>query len=621
MNSKPYYLYAFLAFLTLMLGSALYFGSQEQDTIQVLKHSDFVSRVLTGDIQSATVDGQSVFGSLKDNKKYSAIIMPSEHLLLMMQQKGVEIDVRQQEKQQWSLLTLLATMFIVGFLGFLMYMRGGSGGMGGGPSSKLFNIGKSKARFFEPNAVKTTFKDVAGLVEAKEELRDIVEYLKNPEKFKALGAKVPRGVLLNGDPGNGKTLLAKAVAGEANCAFLNINGSDFVEVFVGVGASRVRDLFAQARKHSPCIIFIDEIDAVGRQRGTSMSGSNDEREQTLNQLLAEMDGFSTEAGAVIVLAATNRADVLDKALIRPGRFDRMVAVPYPDIKARHQILKVHSKNVPVDESVDLLKIARGTVGMSGAELESLVNEAALVASKEGKKMVGMINFEHARDKIVMGSELKSLVMSDRVKEITAVHEAGHTLLNVLLPHTNILHKVTIAPRGKALGLTWFFPANDTELNKSGSQLRAEIMVGFGGMIAEILKYGEAETGVSNDLKVISDTARKMVLHYGMSSLGPVSFASVISRGPGDSARISEQMAARIDAEVEKILTECYAEADRLMQANKDKLDILSKALLQAETMQAEEVYALLGVAPRESFSFSLQEGEVEKDVIREEKAE
>ena len=621
MNSKPYYLYAFLAVLSLMLGSALYFGSQEQDTIQVLKHSDFVTKVLVGDIQSATVDGQSVVGSLKDSKRYSATIMPSEHLLLMMQQKGVEIDVKQQEKQQWSLLTLLVTMFIVGFLGILMYMRGGSGGLGGGPSSKLFNIGKSKARFFEPNTVKTTFKDVAGLVEAKEELRDIVEYLKNPEKFKALGAKVPRGVLLNGDPGNGKTLLAKAVAGEANCAFLNINGSDFVEVFVGVGASRVRDLFAQARKHSPCIVFIDEIDAVGRQRGSNMSGSNDEREQTLNQLLAEMDGFSTEAGAVIVLAATNRADVLDKALIRPGRFDRMVAVPYPDVKARHQILKVHSKNVPVDESVDLLKIARGTVGMSGAELESLVNEAALVASKEGKKAVDMINFEHARDKIVMGSELKSLVMSDRVKEVTAVHEAGHTLLNVLLPHTSILHKVTIAPRGKALGLTWFFPANDTEFNKSASQLRAEIMVGFGGMIAETIKYGEAETGVSNDLQKISDTARKMVLHFGMSSLGPVSFASVLSRGHGDSARISEQMAARIDAEVEKILTECYAEADRVMQANKDKLDILSGALLQAETMQAEEVYALLGLSPRESFSFSLQDGEVEKDAVREEKAE
>lgn len=620
MNLKPYML-GFIGFLVLVVGSALYMVSQQQGKVYPFKHSEFVTKVESGEIKTANVDGQSVVGVLKSNDSYVATIQPSERLFWMMHKQNVEIDVRPEERQQWSFLNVLITMIIFAFLAFLIYTRGGAGGMGGGSSSKLFNIGKSKAKFFEPNAVKITFKDVAGLVEAKEELKDIVDFLRNPEKFKALGAKIPRGVLLNGDPGNGKTLLAKAVAGEANSAFMYMSGSDFVEVFVGVGASKVRDLFAQARKHAPCIVFIDEIDAVGRQRGSNMSAANDEREQTLNQLLAEMDGFSTEAGSVIVLAATNRADVLDKALIRPGRFDRLVMVPYPDIKSRYQILQIHAKNVPLDDSVDLQKVARGAVSMSGAELESLVNEAALCATKEGKKKVEMIHFEHARDKIAMGPERKSMVMSDRLKEVTAVHEAGHTLLNVLLPNTNILHKVTIAPRGSALGITWFFPEADTEMNRSASQLRAEIMVAFGGMIAEKMKYGEAETGVSNDLQKASDVARKMVIHFGMSSLGPISFANVVSRGFGDSARISEQMAARIDAEVEKILTECYAEADRVMRANQDKLAVLSKALLEAETLQADEVYSLLGLTPRESFSFSIKGDEKDADSAREEKAE
>ena len=620
MNSKPYML-GFIGFLVLVVGSALYMSSQQQGRTYFFKHSVFVSKVENGDIKTADVDGQSVSGSLKSGDEYKANIQPSERLFWMMHKQGVEVDVRPEERQQWSFLGVLITMAIFGFLGFLMYTRGGAGGMGGGGSGKLFSIGKSKAKFFEPNAVKITFKDVAGLTEAKEELKDIVDFLRNPEKYKALGAKIPRGVLLNGDPGNGKTLLAKAVAGEANCAFLYMSGSDFLEIFVGVGPARVRDLFAQARKHSPSIIFIDEIDAVGRQRGASMNGGNDEREQTLNQLLSEMDGFSTEAGSVIVLAATNRADVLDKALVRPGRFDRLVVVPYPDIKARYQILQIHAKNVPMDESVDLQKVARGAVSMSGAELESLVNEAALCATKEGKKKVEMIHFEHARDKIAMGPERKSMVMSDRLKEVTAVHEAGHTLLNVLLPNTSILHKVTITPRGSALGITWFFPEGDTEMNRSASQLRAEIMVAFGGMIAEKMKYGEAETGVSSDLQKASDVARKMVIHFGMSSLGPVSFATLVSRGFGDASRLSDQMAARIDAEVEKILTECYAEADRVMRANEDKLTVLSKALLEAETLQADEVYSILGLAPRESFSFSIKGDEKEAGSVREEKAE
>lgn len=620
MNSKSYML-GFIGFLVLIVGSALYMSSQHQERIFLFKHSAFLNKVERGEIKTADIDGSSVTGKLQSGAEYVATIAPSDRLLWMLHKQGVEVDVRPEDRQQWSFLSVLVTLVIFGFLGFLLYTRSGAGGMGGGGSGKLFSIGKSKAKFFEPNSVKVTFKDVAGLAEAKEELKDIVDFLKNPEKFKALGAKIPRGVLLNGEPGNGKTLLAKAVAGEANCAFLYMNGSDFLEIFVGVGPSRVRDLFAQARKHAPSIVFIDEIDAIGRQRGANAHGGNDEREQTLNQLLAEMDGFATEAGSVIVLAATNRADILDKALVRPGRFDRLVVVPYPDVRARLQILQIHAKNVPLSDEVNLEKVARGAVGMSGAELESLVNEAALCATKEDKKKVEMIHFEHARDKIAMGPERKSMVMSDRLKEVTAVHEAGHTLLNVLLPHTNVLHKVTITPRGSALGLTWFFPEGDTELNRSGSQLRAEIKVAFGGMIAEKMKYGEAETGVASDIQKASDIARKMVVHFGMSSLGPVSFAKLVSQGYGDAARMSDQMAARIDAEVEKILTECYAEADQVMRANSEKLDVLSKALLQAETLQADEVYSLLGLAPRESFSFSPKQEVKEEGEKSEQKAD
>ncbi len=623
MNSKPYSLFIFLGALGLLLTLAIYFAAQDQKPIVKLPFSAFVSKVEAGAVGTALIDDQLVKGMLKTGEPYEAVIMPSERLSLMMLKQGVDIQVQQQEKQQWSLLTMLFAAFVIGLLGIMIYLRSSGGGMGGGGSNKLFNIGRSKARMFEPNAVKTTFKDVAGLVEAKEELRDIVEFLKNPEKFKAIGAKIPRGVLLNGNPGNGKTLLAKAVAGEANCTFLSINGSDFVEVFVGVGASRVRDLFAQARKHAPCIIFVDEIDAVGRQRGNNAGGgNNDEREQTLNQLLAEMDGFSTEAGSVIVLAATNRADVLDKALVRPGRFDRVVMVPYPDIKARHLILEIHAKNVPLADEVDLFKIARGTQGMSGADLENLINEAALSATKQGKKIVNMEDFELARDKIFMGAARKSEVMSDRVKAITAYHEAGHALVNILLPDASPLHKVTILPRGMALGLTWFFPAEDTEYNKSAAQLRAEIMVAFGGMIAEKITYGHSETGVSSDLQGATSVARRMVLNYGMSSLGPIAFASLMSRGYGDAAQVSEQTAAKIDVEVEKIMNACYAEADALLRANVDKLGVLAKALLEAETMHADEVYALLQMPPRESFSFSPEkpkevENSPEEEKVRE----
>lgn len=602
MNPKPYSLFIFLGGLALLMGFALYFSGQEQQPVLNLQFSEFVSKVENGEIKTATIDDQIVSGSLKSGAAYEAVIMPSEKLSWMMQRQGVIIQVKQQERQQWSPVTILFAAFIIGLLIMMVYLRGAGGGMGGGSSSKLFNIGRSKARMFEPNTVKTTFKDVAGLVEAKEELRDIVDFLRSPEKFKAIGAKIPRGVLLNGNPGNGKTLLAKAVAGEANCTFLSINGSDFVEVFVGVGASRVRDLFAQARKHAPCIIFIDEIDAVGRQRGSNAGGNNDEREQTLNQLLAEMDGFSTEAGSVIVLAATNRVDVLDKALTRPGRFDRVVVVPYPDVRARQQILEVHAKKVQMEAEVDLAKIARGTARMSGADLENLINEAALSATKQGKKAIAMNDFELARDKILVGGERKSAVTSDAAKLKVAYHEAGHALANMLTPAGAPLHKITILPRGDALGLTWYFPSENAEIGMhSAAEFRAMMMSAFGGMIAEKIKYGESETGVSSDIQKATDIARKMVTLYGMSSLGPIAFASAKE---DRLSKLSESTNAKIDAEVEKIMAESYKASDELLRANIDKLDVFAKALVEAETMDASEVYALLGIPPRESFSFS-----------------
>jgi len=460
--------------------------------------------------------------------------------------------------------------------------------------------GSSKVKMYMPAQVKYTFADVAGAEEAKEELRDIVDFLKNPEKYKRLGAKITRGVLLAGDPGNGKTLLAKAVAGEANCPFINVSASEFVEMYVGVGAARIRDLFAQARKHNPCIIFIDEIDAVGARRSDTVGG-NEERNQTLNQLLTEMDGFDSDQSAVIVIAATNRPDILDKALLRPGRFDRRVEIPYPDLKSRDKILRLHASKIKINPEVDILKIARGTPGFSGADLANLINESAIIASKESDNVeVSIAHVEEARDKIMLGKELKSIVLTDQEKLITAFHESGHALVRLLMPElSDPLHKVTIIPRGRALGVTHSLPERE-KYTQTKEEMLTTIMVCLGGRVAEEIACNVIGSGASNDFEKATDVARKMVCSYGMSEeMGPV----VYQQRNGE-YQYSEKTAERIDAEVQRLLEASYQKVKELLTFNRDKLNRLANELYAKETLFAAEIYELLGITPREDFKLS-----------------
>jgi cell division protease FtsH len=599
-----------LWFLMLMVGlgvAYLVWYNSINKEIQTINFSTLMTAVEENKVESIIVQGQQVQGKFKTGKFFESTVIHTAKFWETLQSHSVSIDIFAAEKDAWgSYMFLLAFILLAGMLVFYLRQNQNGGGAGGG---KIFSVGKSKARMFTPNQVTTTFKDVAGNEEAKEDVKDIVEFLKTPEKFERLGAKIPRGILLTGAPGNGKTLLAKAVAGEANCPFFSISGSDFVEVFVGVGASRVRDLFAQARRNAPCIIFIDEIDAVGRQRGIGLGGGNDEREQTLNQLLAEMDGFSTEAGAVIVLAATNRPDVLDKALLRPGRFDRMIEVPFPDVKAREQILVVHAKNIKLDPSVNLLTIARGTPGFSGADLANLLNEAALLASKQNLKTVTMALFEAARDKILMGSERRTLQFTDLEKRMTAYHEAGHTLLNLLQPETDPFHKVTIIPRGPSLGATWSLPDRD-KFCQVKEELLANMIMMYGGLLAEKMMFNTQTTGVSNDIQRATKIARAIVSRFGMTSaLGPIVFETgqehpYLGRDIQSAREFSEHTAQLIDEEVTKIVNECYEKGKKLLEAHKDKLVLLAETLLEKETLQAQEVYDLLGMEPRETHSFA-----------------
>jgi cell division protease FtsH len=608
-GSGPNAMWFLMALLFLGFGYLMWYNSSNRQ-IQEVSYSKFLKLIDDDKVESVIVRDQLVQGKLKNNIDFETYIIPSEKIWDSLRAHKVGIVVKPEDKTSFGgsfiYLFFLFLPFLLMWVFFYLRQKksGGGGGGGLGGAGKIFNVGKSNAKLVSPDKMKITFKDVAGVEEAKEDLQDIVEFLKSPDKFSSLGAKIPRGLLLTGAPGTGKTLLAKAVAGEAGCPFFSTSGSDFVEVFVGVGASRVRDLFVQARKKAPCILFVDEIDAVGRQRGAGLGGGNDEREQTLNQLLTEMDGFSTEQGAVIVLAATNRPDVLDKALLRPGRFDRIIEVPYPDLISREKILEVHVKKVKLDESVNLKKIARGTPGFTGADLENLVNEAALLASKSKKKTVEVSDFEQARDKLLVGSERKTMIITKKDKERTAYHEAGHTLLNVLTEKSDPFHKVTIVPRGRSLGASWSLPERD-KYSESKSEMIASIQLLLGGLLAEKIVFDEQTSGASNDIERATKIAQKMVRKYGMSQLGPIVFGenpeqAYLGRDiMKHNADYSEETARRIDEEIHRIISDASSDSEKKLLENRDKLDLLAKTLLEKETLQAKEVYDLLGVPSRE----------------------
>jgi len=575
---------------------------------QTLNYSDFIQQVKDGKVERVTVDGYIITGKRADGDNFKTVrpAITDNGLIGDLVDNHVIVEGKQPEQQSiWTQLLVASfpiLVIIAVFMFFMRQMQGGAGGKGG-PMS----FGKSKARLLSEDQVKTTLADVAGCDEAKEEVGELVEFLRDPGKFQRLGGRIPRGVLMVGPPGTGKTLLAKAIAGEAKVPFFTISGSDFVEMFVGVGASRVRDMFEQAKKHAPCIIFIDEIDAVGRHRGAGMGGGHDEREQTLNQLLVEMDGFEMNDG-IIVIAATNRPDVLDPALLRPGRFDRQVVVGLPDIRGREQILKVHMRKVPVGENVNPAVIARGTPGFSGADLANLVNEASLFAARANKRLVEMKEFELAKDKIMMGAERKTMVMSEKEKQNTAYHEAGHAIVGRLVPEHDPVYKVSIIPRGRALGVTMFLPEED-RYSLSKRALISQICSLYGGRIAEEMTLGfdGVTTGASNDIMRASQIARNMVTKWGLSEkLGPLMYAEeegevFLGRSAASQhASVSGETAKLIDSEVRSIIDQCYATAKQLLTDNRDKLDAMAEALMKYETIDAEQIDDIMaGRTPRE----------------------
>lgn len=583
------------AFLGLLF--ILYHLTDYSRQVQNILFSTFLDKVEKKQVRQVHISDTDVYGVMKDGTRFETATNKNPQQWNFLKAAEVEYSFASSGNQFniWYLLPIFSLLLTIAALWYFMRQARSSGGGGG---SNVFSMGKSRARLIMPSTIKDTFESVAGATEAKEELQDVVDFLKNPEKYERLGAKMTRGVLLVGAPGNGKTLLARAVAGEANCPFFSISGSDFIEVFVGVGAARVRDLFAQARRHAPCIIFIDEIDAVGRQRSSGMTGGHEEREQTLNQLLTEMDGFQTTGGSVIVIAATNRPDVLDPALLRPGRFDRRVEVPYPDLTSRHQILLVHAKSVKIGSDVDFNKIARGTPGFSGADLANLINEAAILASKKNQEQVTMKDFEESRDKILLGKELKSILLTPEDRRVTSYHEAGHALITLLLPKaTDPLHKVTIIPRGRALGVTHSI-AEREKYTTSKEEMLASIKVALGGRAAEVLIFGQETTGAYSDFIAATDIARKMVCNYGMSDLGPVVYSQT-----NTTYVYSEKTGEKIDEAVQKIMQICSEDAYSLLKDNRDMLEKLAETLLEKETMYAGEIYALLDLEPRVEHRF------------------
>ena len=555
---------------------------------KTIAYSELLDDVKAKKIKDVVIEGSSITATRQDDSKVrTTATMLDRGLIGDLRDNGVRFDVKPPEEPsflQQVFISWFPMLLLIGVWVFFMRQMQG-GGKGG-----AFSFGKSKARMMDETNNTVTFSDVAGCDEAKEEVGEIVDFLKDPTKFQKLGGRIPRGVLMVGPPGTGKTLLARAIAGEAKVPFFSISGSDFVEMFVGVGASRVRDMFENAKKHSPCIIFIDEIDAVGRHRGAGMGGGNDEREQTLNQLLVEMDGFEASSG-VIVIAATNRADVLDKALLRPGRFDRQVMVGLPDIRGREQILNVHMRKVPIGTDVKADILARGTPGFSGADLANLVNEAALFAARRSKRLVEMIDFEDAKDKIYMGPERKSMVMREEERRNTAYHESGHAVIAKLLPKADPVHKVTIMPRGYALGLTWQLPEHDS-LSGYKDKMLEEISILFGGRIAEEIFVGQMSTGASNDFARATKLARSMVTRFGMSeSMGVMVYEDDANEGffGGSVKTISEATQQKVDAEIRNILDTQYALSRRLLEENRDKVEVMTKALLEWETIDAEQI--------------------------------
>jgi cell division protease FtsH len=567
-------------------------------------YSQFISNIKTGRVESVTIEGYTITGKLADSTPFTSYSPETNNdaLIGTLLENNVEILGAAPRNSFWAqaLISWFPILLLLGiWIYFMRQMQGGGGGRG------AMSFGKSKARLLGEDQIKITFNDVAGVEEAKEEVSELVEFLRDPTKFQKLGGKIPSGVLMVGSPGTGKTLLAKAIAGEAKVPFFTISGSDFVEMFVGVGASRVRDMFEQAKKHAPCIIFIDEIDAVGRHRGAGLGGGHDEREQTLNQLLVEMDGFEGTEG-VIVIAATNRPDVLDPALLRPGRFDRQVVVPLPDIRGRDQILKVHMRKVPLGTNVDATVIARGTPGFSGADLANLVNEAALFAARGNKKLVEMDDFERAKDKVMMGAERRSMVMSDDEKKLTAYHEAGHTIVGRLMPGHDPVYKVSIIPRGRALGVTMFLPETD-RLSYSKKFLESQLCSLFGGRIAEALIFGtdSVTTGASNDIQRSTAIARNMVTKWGLSEkLGPMTYSEedgevFLGHSVTKHKEISDETARLIDSEIKDLIDKNYKKAEDILKKNIDKLHLMAEALIKYETLDTHQIGDIMeGRAPR-----------------------
>ncbi|PYM05929.1 MAG: cell division protein FtsH [Candidatus Rokuibacteriota bacterium] len=569
------------------------FQGTQQSGLEQPNFSEFLKAVEQRHVESVVIRGNFVTYNLKDGgQTQKTYVVDYPDLIKMLRDNDVRIAVRPPDSNPWYAMFLQSVpmlLFIGVWIFFMRQMQGGG--------AKALSFGKARARLISEKQNKVTFQDVAGVDEAKEELREIIEFLKDPQRFQKLGGKIPKGVLLVGPPGTGKTLLAKAIAGEANVPFFSISGSDFVEMFVGVGASRVRDLFEQGKKHAPCIIFMDEIDAVGRHRGAGLGGGHDEREQTLNQLLVEMDGFETNDG-VILIAATNRPDVLDPALLRPGRFDRQVVVPRPDVKGREEILRVHARRIPLAPNVELKVLARGTPGFSGADLANLVNESALLAARQNKKFVEMGDFEDAKDKVLMGVERRSMIISDSEKRTIAYHEAGHTLVADFLPGTDPVHKVTIIPRGRALGLTQQLPLDD-KYNYSKDYLINRITILLGGRTAEEVVLNQLTTGAGDDLEKATEMARKMVCEWGMSEkLGPLTFGKneehiFLGREFARQKDYSEETALQIDVEIKRIIGDCASRARQILEENLEKLHALARALLERESLDGEEVSRIL----------------------------